>query len=98
MRRTIAFLLFLALVAWFMPPQLEDVSGQCSALETMVMREQAWRTPEGKDAAAPAAVALRVMQYARARHGGKPAGLGCAMVYWELVFDGDLSLFQADRG
>ncbi len=93
MRRTIMFLLLLGIVVWFAPPQLEDVAGQCRSLESLVLRQAAG----GTDAAAPEAVARRVMQYARARHAGLPPGLGCTMVYWELVFDGDLSLFLADR-
>ena len=90
MRRIIAMLLLLAVALWFAPPQLEDVSGQCRALESMVLRAQVGPPAQGE------AVARRVMQYARERHAGLPPGLGCAMVYWELVFDADLSLFQAD--
>ena len=88
MRRTIVTLLLLAVAVWFAPPQMEDVPGQCRALENLVLRTQ---PAEGE------AVALRVMQYAKERHAGLPTGVGCAMVYWELVFDRDLSLFQADR-
>ena len=92
MRRTIVTLLLLAVAVWFAPPQLEDVSGQCRALESRVLRVQGGEPAQGE------AVARRVTQYSKARHGGWPIGLGCAMVYWELVFDRDLSLFQADRG
>lgn len=88
MRRTIVTLLLLAVAVWFAPPQMEDAAGQCRALESLVLRTQ---PAEGE------AVARRVMEYAKARHAGWPSGVGCAMVYWELVFDRDLSLFQADR-
>lgn len=97
MRRTIVMLLLLVVVVWSAPPHMEDVSRQCRALETLVLREQALQTPETvADAAARAeAVAGRVAQYARERHATFPRGLACFLVYWEILFDPDLSMFQA---
>lgn len=95
MRRIIVMLLLLAVAVWFAPPQLEDVSGQCQALERRTLRTQLLQTPVGKeDATHAAAVVQRVMQYARSRHGDLPPGLGCGFVYWELVGDSDLGVFQ----
>ena len=96
MRRTIITLLLLAVVAWSAPPQLEDVSGQCRALESQVLREQARRYPDSSEDAAVRAglVAQRVMQYARDAHDSLPPGLGCFLVYAEILYDADLSMFQ----
>jgi hypothetical protein len=96
MRRTIVMLLLLVVVAWSAPPQLEDVSGQCRALESQVLREQARRFPDSSEDASVRAglVAQRVMQYARDAHGSLPPGLSCFLVYAEILYDSDLSAFQ----
>jgi hypothetical protein len=96
MRRTIVMLLLLVVVVWSAPTHMEDVSRQCRALERQVLREQARQTPEGAvDAASRAqAVAAAVAQYARDQHSTFPGGLACFLVYWEIMFDPDLSMFQ----
>ena len=97
MRRTIVTLLLLAVAAWFAPPQMEDTAGQCRALESRVLREQRLQVPDGKEEAAQA-VLQRVLQYARERHSDWPGGVGCALVYWELMMNADLALFRQQPG
>lgn len=96
MRRTIVLLLLLVAVLWSAPPQLEDVSGQCRELEAQVLREQVRLFPDSSDTAAShaATVVQRVAQYARDSYAPNPPGLGCFLVYWEIMFDSDLSVFQ----
>ena len=97
MRRTIITLLLLAVVAWFFPPQAEDVVGQCRALESRALREQTLQTATGKeDPAHAAAVSRRVLEFARAQYDSLPPGLACAIAYWQLLTDSDLSIFQAE--
>lgn len=96
MRRTIITLLLLVAVAWSAPPQIEDVSGQCRALESQVLRQQARQFPDSSaDAPVRAGIVTqRVGQYARDAYDSLPPGLGCFLVYGEFLFDADLSMFQ----
>lgn len=97
MRLTLIMLLLLAIVAWFVPQQAEDVDGQCRALDSLVLREQVVQTPaDRQDAAQAAAVVRRVAQYAREQHAGLPPGLACFLVYWEMWPTAELGPFQAD--
>ncbi|MCC6719723.1 MAG: hypothetical protein IT555_17715 [Acetobacteraceae bacterium] len=97
MRRTIVMLLLLAGALWLLPPQLEDVSGQCRALESRALREQALQTPAGKeDPALAATVSQRAVAYAREYHYDMPPGLACAIEYWALLRDSDVRQFQPD--
>ena len=95
MRRAVIMLLLLFVTAWIAPPQIEDVAGQCRALQNRAMREQTLQTPAGKEDPAHATeVSRRVVEYARDRHYTWPPGLACFISYWELLQDSDLSTFQ----
>jgi hypothetical protein len=94
-KRAIAVLVLVLVVAFAYPLAMQETWGECDALEQQVFGEMLAKLGSGEDADQEAALRLgfstdgRVATtYIRHRHPDVPPVLGCTFAYWRNVVNG----------